>query len=453
MSLNDIWDEPIASPPKPAPADDDFSPLKRPHQSLFFSDNDSDYERPPKRATPAPPPAKPDVDALFEDLDKDGEYDDLRYKPLAPALDLEKLAKEAEARHARARQTAPSQTLAGGSKTAASGGAGNDQSGKDEGKGKPGDGEKKGRKVLPKLDEERLVGPEGFPSLVKDIEGFIPKGKGNEVHPHSPCTLYAYADQRLLQHADLNRLLQVYQFWTHKMYPKTSFKDTVNRVEKLCHSKRMQVRLSVWRDEFKGVINDAKSADGPDVIDLTEPTLVGTEDDGDDKDSENAQLKSDRASSGAPSLPPASSEADDDDFDIDAVIRAEEERLVALRAAKADSGSPHTSISPTLLGEASSRNGPDASVMDVDEASLWDAFDEPQTLLDPLQSAPSTSIPVGDDEDMWNIVDEMEQGEQSKLAKTQIPLSGVNVTPSLDSTNSGNTSRATNDDDWDEMYS
>ena len=180
MSLDDIWDEPIASPPKPAPTDDDSSPLKRPRQSLFLSDSDSDYERPPKRATPAPPPTRPDVDALFEDLDKDGEQDDLRYKPLALALDLEKLAKEAEARHARARQAAPSHTLAGGS-----GSTSKDQSGKDEGKGKPGDGEKKGRKVLPKLDEERLVGPEGFPSLINDIKGFASKGKGNEVHSHS----------------------------------------------------------------------------------------------------------------------------------------------------------------------------------------------------------------------------------------------------------------------------
>ena len=37
-------------------------------------------------------------------------------------------------------------------------------------------------------------------------------------------------------------MLQVYQFWTHKLYPKTRFKETVDRVEKLCHSKRMQVR-------------------------------------------------------------------------------------------------------------------------------------------------------------------------------------------------------------------
>lgn len=184
MSLDAIWDEPLPSPPKPAPTNDDTSPVKRPRQSLFLSDSDSDYERPPKRATPAPPAARPDVDALFDDLDREEGDEDLRYKPLAPALDLAKLAKEAEEKHARAWQTGPSQTQASSSKTGGAGGAGKDPFGKDPGKGKPGDGDKKTRRVLPKLDEERLVGPEGFPQLIKDIEGFQPKGKGNEVHAH-----------------------------------------------------------------------------------------------------------------------------------------------------------------------------------------------------------------------------------------------------------------------------
>ena len=40
---------------------------------------------------------------------------------------------------------------------------------------------------------------------------------------------------------DLNRLFAVYQFWAHKMYPKLQFGDVVNRVEKLCHQKRLHV--------------------------------------------------------------------------------------------------------------------------------------------------------------------------------------------------------------------
>lgn len=49
---------------------------------------------------------------------------------------------------------------------------------------------------------------------------------------------------------DLDRVLQIYQFWSHKLYPKTRFKETVDRVEKLCHSKRMQVRADLLLISF-----------------------------------------------------------------------------------------------------------------------------------------------------------------------------------------------------------
>ena len=54
--------------------------------------------------------------------------------------------------------------------------------------------------------------------------------------------MYKLTQDATNQATDLDRALQVYQFWTHKLYPKTRFKETVDRVEKLCHSKRMQVR-------------------------------------------------------------------------------------------------------------------------------------------------------------------------------------------------------------------
>ncbi|KAF9218318.1 Swi3-domain-containing protein [Gyrodon lividus] len=450
MSLDNIWDEPTPSSSEPTPVNDTSSPIKRPR--LFLSDSDSDYERPPKRVTPAAPcELRPEIDALFLDLDKDEETgmgsimeeEDLRYKPLAPALDLGKLAREAEARHARAKRSGaptltPHQILPSSSPPPEGfGGNGMDKPVEDAGKGKGGDGEgKKERKKLAKLDETRLVGPEGFPQLIKDTKGFKPKGKGHE-------------------HTDLNRILQVYQFWTHKMYPKTPFKETVNRVEKLCHSKRMQVRLSVWRDEAKGLVNGRKPDDDPDVIDLTEPTLVGTEDDGgNDKESVYNQTKSDRASSRAPSLPP-SSDTENDDFDIDAVIRAEEERLAAQRTSMSGVGPAQTSPAKPPA-RASYRENPDANAMDIDEAALWDdldAFDDPQPIFNPPQrTAPSSAAP-DDDEDMWDIVNEIEQSDQSKLAKIQTPVSSVVITPSSETTSNGNTSRATNDDDWDEMYS
>jgi replication fork protection complex subunit Csm3/Swi3 len=113
------------------------------------------------------------------------------------------------------------------------------------------DGQKK-RKPLPKLDETRLLGKDGFPQLLKDTKNFKPKGKGHEViiiiiftsHLLAPVlTADVWTDATASTQAmDLDRVLQIYQFWSHKLYPKTRFKETVDRVEKLCHSKRMQVR-------------------------------------------------------------------------------------------------------------------------------------------------------------------------------------------------------------------
>jgi replication fork protection complex subunit Csm3/Swi3 len=41
------------------------------------------------------------------------------------------------------------------------------------------DGKEKKRKPVPKLDEARLLGLNGFPQLVKDTKNFKPKGGGS----------------------------------------------------------------------------------------------------------------------------------------------------------------------------------------------------------------------------------------------------------------------------------
>ncbi|KAJ7235455.1 replication fork protection component Swi3-domain-containing protein [Mycena haematopus] len=119
----------------------------------------------------------------------------------------------------------------------------------DKGDGKDDKDRKKPKKAM-RLDEGRLI--DCFPQLVKDTKNIKIKGKGHEA-------------------SDLNRLLQVYQFWTHRLYPKTPFKDTVDRVEKLCHSKRMHNQLRQWRDEAHGIA-DEKTVEAEDrgLIDLTD---------------------------------------------------------------------------------------------------------------------------------------------------------------------------------------
>ena len=47
---------------------------------------------------------------------------------------------------------------------------------------------------------------------------------------------------------DLKKLLSYYQLWAHKMFPKTQFSDTIEKVEKICHQRRMEAALKGWKD-------------------------------------------------------------------------------------------------------------------------------------------------------------------------------------------------------------
>lgn len=251
MDLDDIWDEPLApSPPRTAPAAASApgSPARpsqgaRKRTTLFLS-SDSEGEGAGGAATkghyrPRTPKKVPkDIEALFDDLDDVPADDDDAPGELAPALDLDALRRQADARHARAPPLTPHEILPSSSPSRdVDDGNGGGKKGKDDDDDELGG--KKKRKPLPKLDEARLLGPQGFPALVKQAKEFKPRGKGHEVRCHQSESQLGLTR---MQVSDLNRLLQVYQFWTHRMYPKGTFHDTVQRVEKLCHSKRMHVR-------------------------------------------------------------------------------------------------------------------------------------------------------------------------------------------------------------------
>ncbi|KAH8116915.1 replication fork protection component Swi3-domain-containing protein [Phellopilus nigrolimitatus] len=249
VSLDDIWSESLENSPSPprreavaGGADDDeedsvFRPSKRRRSTLFLEDPDEGDEESTSLAKSAQGPgnAVPDISSLFDDLEEPAPA-----ASTSKPFDLAAVRREAQR---RAEKEAPASSFPKYAVQSSSPPRdGMDGEGKENAFGahKGGDGGKEKRPIA-KLDETRILGKDGLPALVQLCKDFKPKGKGHEL-------------------SDLNRLFSVYQFWAHKMYPKITFSDTVNRVEKLCHSKRMHVSLSVWRDEAKGKI-DGKDED------------------------------------------------------------------------------------------------------------------------------------------------------------------------------------------------
>ena len=92
---------------------------------------------------------------------------------------------------------------------------------------------KKKRKPNPKLDEARLLSHNGIPKLRRLTKSKLRfRGKGYE-------------------YADISTLLNMYQLWLDDLYPKAKFKDGLAMVEKVGHSKRMQITRRAWLDDTK----------------------------------------------------------------------------------------------------------------------------------------------------------------------------------------------------------
>ncbi|KAF8610006.1 Swi3-domain-containing protein [Ceratobasidium sp. AG-I] len=225
-ALNDIWDDDDVQIARPTPKH--TSSKSRALSSDSEGDRRASGSRPSKRARtnkplfnpdsdeedgPGQEQLPPDIDALFEGLD-----DDDMDMALPPQLDINQLQRETDKRVAV--EAAKKRLMRGETDV-----LGEKMQGKVDEKEKA----VKTKRIIPKLDEQRLLDRDGLPALVRHAKEFKVKGKGHEL-------------------SDLNRLMQMYQLWAHKMFPKMQFHDTVDRVERLCRSKRMHVALSTWRD-------------------------------------------------------------------------------------------------------------------------------------------------------------------------------------------------------------
>ncbi|KDR81656.1 hypothetical protein GALMADRAFT_221522 [Galerina marginata CBS 339.88] len=405
-SLDNIWDEPaVQNSPKrldrAQDTEDDAEishrPAKRPRQTLFLADSDDEVDISAVKVTHKAPPAQDvDIDALFAEFD---DADDDLFKPLPPRVDEAELVRQAQARVRNMPALTPHEILPSSSPPRdTEDTTDNKKSGaKDKDKDKD---EKKARRRLVKLDENRLLGPNGFPQLIKMTKDFKIKGKGHEA-------------------TDLNRLLQTYQYWTHQLYPKTQFRDTVERVEKLCHSRRMNVSLSVWRDDAHGRPN--KKNDDSDDEDMR-----GGDDEGREND-ENMNAEDRDASLPLPGSSPTH---------------------ISSRATSLPVSGLGSDIDmPTRLSHVSTVSQ-FAAPPGEDEDTFWRSMDEFSGHSSDPPPAPTTAAnsSMDEDEDMWDIIDEV---ERSSADKSTAPSTTTMTTNSTATEPPGNQA---DPDDWDDMY-
>ncbi|KYN07088.1 PREDICTED: protein TIPIN homolog [Cyphomyrmex costatus] len=84
------------------------------------------------------------------------------------------------------------------------------------------------RNPVPKLNTERLTGPNGIQIIEKYFEGFKFYGKGHE-------------------RMDLDRIMKRLEHWSYRLFPKYHFDDFLTRVEQLGTKKDLQVFIKKYR--------------------------------------------------------------------------------------------------------------------------------------------------------------------------------------------------------------
>ncbi|KAI9669696.1 MAG: chromosome segregation in meiosis- protein [Alyxoria varia] len=130
---------------------------------------------------------------------------------------------------------------------------------------------RKPRAPVAKLDETRLLSERGIPRLRSwkvGKERCRFKGKGHEF-------------------SDISRLLSTYQLWLDDLFPKAKFGDGLAIIEKLGHSRRMQLMRREWIDEDKPKPIDIDPSD--DDQPMPDRDAVAAHDEGGREGAENSR--------------------------------------------------------------------------------------------------------------------------------------------------------------------
>ncbi|KAF9651541.1 Swi3-domain-containing protein [Thelephora ganbajun] len=379
-TIDDLWDEPVESEPIPHLT---ANPVTS--EGPLFLQSDSDNEGRMGAAVPTPSKVPDDIGALFEvdDDDENGQLSNVTY---------EQLRKDAQS-GGKVPDDGPSNEGSQGTEGDPSKEASTAKSKSDK-KGEGGD-TGSAKRTIPKLDEELLLSEKGIRALIKDAKRWQPKGKGHEV-------------------SDLNRLIRMYQYWAHQMYPRHTFNDTIERVEKLTHSRRMHVALSAWHDEARGI--SRHQAPPEESIDI----------DGINSDEEG---QTDPSGSGQPSEPPTrppssaseQTSGPDGDFEMGGVSGA--------KSIGTQGGGDEFDFEVEMWDDIPFTDGPTSTSNNQTNPSTID----PQKRL---ARPPAPSFNQEDDQDVWDLVDELQaraksNGDANPPGKPPTPV---------------------DEDDWDDMY-
>ena len=69
---------------------------------------------------------------------------------------------------------------------------------------------------------------------------------------HSLCfAVFSFIFIQYVQASDLKVLLQCYEHWAHRLFPKFPFENVVNQAEKLGHKKLVQVRINNYSPKWR----------------------------------------------------------------------------------------------------------------------------------------------------------------------------------------------------------
>ncbi|KAG9192963.1 hypothetical protein G6011_11697 [Alternaria panax] len=205
----------------------------------------------------------------------------------------------------------------------------------------------KKRIPIPKLDDQRLLSDPGIPRLRKISKDRLRfKGKGHEAY--------------------IARMLNMYQLWLDDLYPRAKFADALAIIEKVGHTKRMQMMRKDWIDEGKPRRNTGQHNDEDDAARDITPPQQSTEDMGGvvNGGQENSSRQVER---GGPARSPAenttepTASGDPDEDELDALL--------------AESEQPSNSAPKTLpTRPAPTQDDPFADEMEAmaDMDDLWD---------------------------------------------------------------------------------